>query len=211
LSVGHRKIVLYVFFFTCTHCNRMTVEHLSHASADRDADRMMNDVKVTSRIRFPPRPPPTFSARESLELTADELKTNDNVLSARVVNEPPVHAATAVATTPKSVEERVRDFYADFEALEPILCTYLSNTERKRFARAVNGPSLLQRPEMITTVVSIVVLLMTVMVCLHPSTGERRSRGVHAPMENPMQGRTDSSSTANFNIRRILEPLNRNR
>ena len=195
----------------------MTVEHLSHASADRYADRMMHDVKTTSQIRFPPRPPPTASARESLETFQDSEEhtiPDDDAfaVSARVEETPP---PTTTTKPTKSIQERFQDFYADFETLEPMLSTYLSADDKRRFVRAVRGPSPLQRPEMITIVVSILVVMMTAMVCLNhpPHSSQRESRSRAAPSSHsassPSPPRT--SSTTNYNIERIIAPLNRNR
>ena len=134
----------------------MTVEDLSHASADRYADRMMHDVKSTSQIRFPPRPPPTFSARESLETSTDDM---EDVISARVTNDTaqtPTTTPVAVnAKVTRTVQERFQDFYAEFESLEPMLSTHLSPEDRKRFVRAIQGPGPLHRPETVTIVISI--------------------------------------------------------
>lgn len=192
----------------------MTVEDLSHASADRYADRMMHDVKKTSQIRFPPRPPPTFSARESLETHTDDM---EDIVSARVTNDT-VHSSVGKTTEPstvsakatRTVQERFQDFYADFESLEPMLSTHLSPEDKKRFVRAIQGPSPLHRPETVTIAVSILVLIMTAMVCLNHSSPPRepRSRAAHA---SPPPPTATSSSTTNFNIERLLKPLNRNR
>lgn len=192
----------------------MTVEDLSHASADRYADRMMHDVKNTSQIRFPPRPPPTFSARESLETPTGNL---DDIISARVTKDmddssvsdtskpTPVNAKAA-----RTVQERFQDFYADFESLEPMLSTHLSPEDKKRFVRAIRGPSPLHRPETVTIAVSILVLIMTAMVCLNHSSHPRESRS-RAARASPPPAPTVTSSTTNFNIERLLKPLNRNR
>lgn len=188
----------------------MTVEDLSHASADRYADRMMHDVKSTSQIRFPPRPPPTFSARESLETSTDNT---EDVVSARVTSETidattanPTKPSTASGRATRSVQERFQDFYADFERLEPMLSTHLSPEDKKRFVRAIQGPNPLHRPETVTIVVSILVVLLTAMVCLNTSSAphESRSRAAHA---SPPP--TATSSTTNFNIERLLKSLNR--
>ncbi len=199
-----------LFFFYTTLMKHMTVEDLSHASADRYADRMMHDVKSTSQIRFPPRPPPTFSARESLETPTDNT---EDVVSARVTSET-TDATTSNTTKPtavstratRSVQERFQDLYADFESLEPMLSTHLSPEDKKRFVRAIRGPSPLHRPEVVTVVVSILIIIMTAMVCLNtPHTPrESRSRAAHA---SPPP--TATSSTTNFNIERLLKPLNR--
>lgn len=192
----------------------MTVEHLSHASADRYADRMMHDVKSTSQIRFPPRPPPTASARESLETFQDseEHAMPDDAafaISARVEETPPPASTTKPA---KSIQERFQDFYADFETLEPMLSTYLSADDKTRFVRAIRGPSPLQRPEMITIVVSILVVTMTAMVCLnHSPRGETRSRAAPSSHSSSSPSPPQTSSTTNYNIDRIIAPLNRNR
>lgn len=193
----------------------MTVEDLSHASADRYADRMMHDVKSTSQIRFPPRPPPTVSARESLELPVDNM---EDILSARVTNRADGEAdavvntskSTVSAKATRTVQERFQDFYADFESLEPMLSTHLSPEDKKRFVRAIQGPGPLHRPETVTIAVSILVLIMTAMVCLNhsPPPREPRSRAAHA---SPPPPTATSSSTTNFNIERLLKPLNRNR
>lgn len=200
----------------------MTVEHLSHASADRYADRMMHDVKTTSQIRFPPRPPPTASARESLETFQDieEHAMPDGdafAISARVEETPP---PASIKKPIKSIQERFQDFYTDFETLEPMLSTYLSADDRKRFVRAFRGPSPFQRPEMITIVVSILVVMMTAMVCLnhssHSPRGESRSRAAPSSHSSsspppPPPPPSQTSSTTNYNIDRIIAPLNRNR
>jgi hypothetical protein len=190
----------------------MTVEDLSHASADRYADRMMHDVKSTSHIRFPPRPPPTISARESLETITDNM---EDVLSARVTNgtddpDDTSKPSTVISRAARTVQERFQDFYADFENLEPLLSTHLSPMDKKRFVRAIQGPSPIHRPETVTIAVSIIVLIMTAMVCLNhsPTPRESRSRAVHA---SPPPAPTATSSTTNFNIERLLKPLNRNR
>lgn len=193
----------------------MTVEDLSHASAHRYADRMMHDVKNTSQIRFPPRPPPTFSARESLETTTDNM---EDVVSVRITKDmddstkgdtaaKPSHVNAKVART---VQDRFQDFYADFESLESMLSTHLSPEDKKRFVRAIRGPSPIHRPEMVTIAVSILVLIMTAMVCLNQSSHPRepRSRAAHA---SPRSASAVTSSTTNFNIKRLLEPFNRNR
>lgn len=186
----------------------MTVEDLSHASANRYADRMIQDVKSTSQIRFPPRPPPTFSARESLETDADDV---EDVISARVVNHTTPTVAVSARTT-RTVQERFQDFYADFETLEPLLSSHLSPDDKKRFVRAIQGPSPLHRPEVVTIAVSILVVSMTAIVCLHNNgtrAHEPRSRAASA---SPRPSAPSAmSSTANFNIERLLKPLNRNR
>lgn len=191
----------------------MTVEDLSHASADRYVDRMMHDVKSTSQIRFPPRPPPTFSARESLETPpADNV---DDVISARLTNktnDPPVSntakRTTVSAKAARTVQERFHDFYADFESLEPMLSTHLSPEDKKRFVRAIRGPSPIHRPETVTIAVSVFVLIMTAMVCFshHPNPREPRSRAARA---SPPPVPAATSLTTNFNIERLLKPLNR--
>ena len=193
----------------------MTVEDLSHASADRYADRMMHDVKSTSQIRFPPRPPPTFSARESLETSANDM---EDVVSARVTSgtndSPAVNTtkpSTVNAKATRTVQERFQDFYADFESLEPMLSTHLSREDKKRFVRAIQGPSPLHRPETVTIAVSILVLIMTAMVCLNHSSDPRESRSRAARASPAPPATATSSSTTNFNIERILKPLNRNR
>jgi len=194
----------------------MTVEDLSHASADRYADRMMHDVKSTSQIRFPPRPPPTVSARESLELPVDNM---EDILSARVTNGADGGADAAVNTskpstvsakTTRTVQERFQDFYADFESLEPMLAIHLSREDKKRFVRAIQGPSPLHRPETVTVAVSIIVLILTAMVCLNHSSSPREPRS-RAARASPPPAPTATSSTTNFNIERLLKPLNRNR
>ena len=192
----------------------MTAEDLSHASADRYADRMMHDVKSTSQIRFPPRPPPTFSARESLETPTGNT---EDVVSARVASDMTdaatvrtANPATMSAKATRSVQERFQDFYADFERLEPMLSTHLSPEDKKRFVRAIQGPSPLHRPEMVTIVVSILLVIMTAMVCLNTSSTPRESRSRAAPA-SPAPPPTETSSTTNFNIERLLKPLNRSR
>lgn len=193
----------------------MTVEDLSHASADRYADRMMHDVKNTSQIRFPPRPPPTFSARESLETPTDDM---EDIISARVTEDviststPPPKPSTVSAKATRTVQERFQDFYADFESLEPMLSTHLSREDKKRFIRAIQGPNPLHRPETVTVAVSIIVLIMTAMVCLNHSSFPRepRSRAASASSSAPPPP-VATSSRANFNIERLLRPLNRNR
>jgi hypothetical protein len=191
----------------------MTVEDLSHASADRYADRMMHEVKRTTQIRFPPRPPPTFSARESLETPTDNME--DTIISARVANETDAPTTANTATKPtvsakatRTVQERFQDFYADFESLEPMLSSHLSPEDKKRFVQAIRGPDPLHRPEMVTIVVSILVVMMTAMVCLNNSSTPREPRS-RAARALPLP--SEASSTANFNIERILKPLNRNR
>ena len=189
----------------------MTAEHLSHASADRYADRMMHDVKATSHVRFPPRPPPTVSARESLEVLRDgeeraAIDEDAFAVSARVEETP-----SPVAAKPtKSIQERFQNFYADFETLEPMLSTYLSTDDKKRFVRAVRDPSPLHRPEMVTIIVSILVVIVTAMVCLNhpPSPYREESRSRAAPSTNSSP---PISSTTNYNINRIIAPLSRDR
>ena len=190
----------------------MTVEDLSHASADRHADRMMHEVKTTTQIRFPPRPPPTFSARESLETPTDNME--DTIISARVANETAAPTPANTATKPtvsakatRTVQERFQDFYADFDSLEPMLSTHLSPEDKKRFVQAIRGPGPLHRPEMVTIAVSIIVVMMTAMVCLNKSSTPHEPRSRAAPSPSPPV----VSSTTNFNIERLLKPLNRNR
>lgn len=192
----------------------MTVEDLSHANADRYAERMMHDVKSTSQIRFPPRPPPTFSARESLETSTDNM---EDIVSARVANDADDSSNVNTTKSPtisknatRTVQERFQDLYADFESLEPMLSTHLSPEDKKRFVRAIRGPSPLHRPETVTIAVSILVLIMTAMVCLNHSSAPRESRS-RAACASPPSPPTTTSSTTNFNIERLLKPLNRNR
>lgn len=186
----------------------MTIEELSHASADRYADRMMHDVKSASQIRFPPRPPATFSARESLETPTDGMV---DVISARAM-ETTEPITTHDTPHPKytrqtrTVQERFQDFYTDFESLEPILFTHLSEDDKNRFMRAIRGPRSLHRPEITTIIVAILVVIITSMVCLNrppPPPLEIRSRATHPTFPPP-----SSSSTTSFNIDRILKPLN---
>jgi hypothetical protein len=203
-----------LIFFYPTLMKHMTVEDLSHASADRYADRMMHDVKSTLQIRFPPRPPPTFSARESLETPTDDT---EDVVSARVTSATVDATSVSTSKSPttsvkakRSVQERFQDFYADFERLEPMLSTHLTPEDKKRFVRAIKGPSPLHRPEIVTVVVSILVVIMTAMVCLNTSSPRRESRSRAAPV-SPPPPHIATSSTTNFNIERLLKPLNRNR
>jgi len=186
----------------------MTAENLSHAAADRYADRMMHDVRNTSQLRYPPRPPPTISARESLAPASDE--SDGGVVSARVAEEE--NGARVTVPPPRSMQERLRDFVSDFETLEPMLSTHLSSDDKRRVVRAIQGPGLLERPEVVTVAISALVVLMTAMVCLgnsssHPVT--RRSRAAATPPPPPTA--PPPSSATNFNIDRILAPLSRHR
>ena len=188
----------------------MTVEELSHATADRYADRMMHEMKSAHKMRHPPRLPPPISARESFETKHTPPRDDDDdapsSLSARVGETESLPTTSTSKTVEKSLQERFQDFYADFEHLEPMLSTYLTPQDKKRFVQAIRGPNLMQRPEVMTAAVAIVVVVLTAVVCLgnashHPEPRLRAAASSSVP---------DTSSTTNFNIQRILRPLNRN-
>lgn len=194
----------------------MTFEDLSHASADRYADRMMHDVRSTNQIRFPPPRPPTFSARESLETPTFNM--DDNIITARVVTD--TSTSTTAITTPqpvistkvsRTVQERFQEFHANFERLEPMLSSHLSTEEKKRFVRAIMGPGSMHRPETLTIIVSIIVVVITAIVCLSnspPNPNKQTSRFAQTSHHLPDNA---ISSTTKLNISRLLKPLNRNR
>lgn len=196
----------------------MTVEELSHASADRCTDRMMHDVRTTAQIRFPPRPPPTFSARESLEAQSDDrgdgipVEETENNNSALPVTEDtsPIVQKKHIRTA----KERFRDFYTNFESLEPLLSTHLTHEDKKRFISAIRGPRSHHRLEPTTIAVSILVVTITAMVCLNhtPPSRESLSRALRSPSVTSTSSPSGmfsgaSSSTTNFNIDRILKPF----
>lgn len=173
----------------------MTVEDLSHASADRYTDRMIHDVHATSQTRFPPRPPPTVSAREILEETRDDTP----LISARVEEAP------SSSTERSSIHEKLMDFQRNFEAVEPVLSTLLPPETKKRIMRAVRGPPPMQRTEVLTIVVSIIVVLMTSMVCLSSTTRASGMRVANVPRATHSDG---LSATTNYNIDRLMSSIN---
>jgi len=200
---AHTQFMIQYFFhntifFLLLSYQSMTLESLTNALADTHSDRMIHDVK-TSQLRFPPRPPETLSARETLE----------DVVSARVVPQvetPSVMEKGAPART-KSVQERFQEFYTQFENLEPMLATYLTPEDKVRFVRSIQGPRGLHNPDTLTIVIATSLVVLAAMVCFtNRSKREtfpimRSSTGIHEP--------ESLSSTSRINIERILKPLNR--
>lgn len=190
----------------------MTAEDLSRAAADRHDNRVMHEVRNTVHLRFPPQRPLTRSAREALHDDDHEAA----VVSARTEEtlDAPFDAPVIVAPPPPAHKkptdaECVNDVYKRVLALEPFISTHLTPRDRRRLVEAIRGPSPRTRPEVVTVIVSALVLFITAMACLHNPTAHHHHRPRH--VEPLSRAAAEVSSSTAFNIHRILTPLTRGR
>jgi hypothetical protein len=134
----------------------------------------------------------------------------EDVVSARVVPQaedppPPVVEGGAVRT--KSVQERFQEFYTQFEGLEPMLATYLTQEDKVRFVRSIQGPRGLHNPDTFTIIIAVFLIALTAVVCL--TNLPKREQFPIMRSSSSINDAESLSSTSRMNIERILKPLNR--
>lgn len=175
----------------------MTIEELSHATADRYAAKMMHDVKSNSRIRAPPRPAPPQFAREAL----------DDATSARVVEDAHVEdlpKEPVVSARPATRDDDVQAFFDAFQKVESSLHTYVTPEDRKRIRDSLSSPTgmgdnPLQNPMVVTVLVCSVLVAIVYQAC--QPTGRYRSS------TTPVASAFEGDSSMAWSISRILRPF----
>ena len=176
----------------------MTLEDLSAATAQRYENRMMHDVKHTTRLQGPPRPDPPAFGRNAME---DQEAASARV--GRAVDIEEVRRATETRVT--GVEDDVRVFFETFQRIELHLHKYLTDMDRRRIRNAIAPPDAGLLGDASTLDPMVVALAVCAMVVL----GGVYSCNARPPMR--YRSSADTLSVQGWNINRLLRPFNRSR